>query len=1308
MDTPSRNERDIFLAAAELTAVAREDYLMSACAGDPDLASRVRDLLAAHDISRGPLDAPPPGLGEERTVDRTPPVHLGTQIGPYKLLQQIGEGGMGVVYMAEQLEPVRRRVALKIIKPGMDTRHVVARFEAERQALSLMDHPHIAKALDAGATDSGHPYFVMELVKGQPITKYCDEHQLTPRQRLELFIPVCQAVQHAHQKGIIHRDIKPSNILVAEYDQQVVPKVIDFGVAKAISQPLVDKTLFTGYGQIVGTLEYMSPEQAKLNQLDIDTRSDIYSLGVLLYELLTGTTPFEKQRLRSAAWDEMLRIIREEEPPKPSTRLSESGNSLPSISAQRRTAPAKLTRLVRGDLDWIVMKALDKDRARRYETANGLAADVLRFLNGEAVTAIPPSTTYRLRKFVLKNRRLFLTAAAIAAALLIGTVVATWQAFRATHAQHKAEQASHDQEVQRLQAEANMQLAYQALDKIYLQLVEEELPRYPERLDSYRRVLEDALGFYSQFAAKNAGDPRVKYELAVALARGGKLAALLERRDEALNLLGRAREILEPLWQQDPTQSKYRMTLALVYHELGLSNRKLDKFDAALAALNKATQLVGDPGATGAEPWVGDTFIQVGLTRGSLERQTGRFAEAERSLRQVLETGKSLLEQTHDRKNRHRLAQVATQLGSLLSDQGRHEAAEPFLAQAQELLEPLLTETPDSTFCRRSTALMYLNRGANLSRLNRNPDASALLQRGILIAEELERQFPGNPEYAAILVDLVNNLDATRSGPGNPDPDQLARTLERARRAATAFPDNPEYQLDLAMCLNNHGVNLEDSGQLTEALTVYDEALEVGERLVAKSPQATLYRDLLVRLVANLGDVYAGLGRDEEAEQAFRRAIREAEPLIDSTQQALAYRILQAEMAQRLQKLLRTLQRGDEAEQLAGSVVQQFDAMRSQDPDSLNVQFQLARAHLNHGNILNDLQRYPEALAAFDRAESVITEASRQRELTRQMINVLNLLYANRGDVHRTLENFTESETAYRESIRLLDALAQSEQDDPQRRDDLLRRISHLAELYRRSGRLTEAEPDLVRGIEIGDQLVKDFPRIASFQKQLIELMSYLTAIHLEREELRSATAQASRAWELAESAAGLASDDPQYRDLPLHYTSNALAVAQQANDLTTQHRALNRLLELTPDDPELRNSLAWLLATSPDLTLRDPARAASLAAEAVAKAPDNSDFQGTLGAALYRMGELDMAMPALAEAIRLRGPDDPVSSFNYYYLAMIQWRQGLHQEAKDSFAKAEAMAATLPDDAKRQHAEPLALLRNESLGILGPLTPGD
>ncbi len=444
MTAVEEQARSIFLSAMERAPGEWPAFLEEACAGNADLRANVEQLLRAHE-AMGSIH----GGGGQRpviTIDQQPPERPGTQIGPYKLLQQIGEGGMGVVYMAEQYEPVKRRVALKIIKPGMDTRQVIARFEAERQALSLMDHPNIAKVLDAGTTDSGRPYFVMELVKGQPITQYCDEKHLTPRQRLELLLPVCQAIQHAHQKGIIHRDIKPTNILVAEYDQQPVPKVIDFGVAKATGQTLTEKTMFTGLGQIVGTLEYMSPEQAKLNQLDIDTRSDIYSLGVLLYELLTGSTPFDRKRLQSAAWDEMLRIIREEEPPKPSTRLSDSHDSLPSISAQRHTEPAKLTKLVRGELDWIVMKALEKDRVRRYETATGLAADIQHYLNDEPVIACPPSAAYRLRKFARRNKAALAAATFVAfgvviavAALVASTVVVAQERTNAIQARDKAE-----------------------------------------------------------------------------------------------------------------------------------------------------------------------------------------------------------------------------------------------------------------------------------------------------------------------------------------------------------------------------------------------------------------------------------------------------------------------------------------------------------------------------------------------------------------------------------------------------------------------------------------------------------------------------------------------------------------------------------------------------------------------------------------------------------------------------------------------------------------------------------------------------
>ncbi len=413
--------------------------LDEACGGDRELRDRVSALLRAHIEPGSFLEQPAVAVASASpTIDQPITEKPGTVIGPYKLLQQIGEGGMGVVYMAEQTEPVERRVALKIIKPGMDTRQVIARFEAERQALAMMDHPNIAKVLDAGTTDSGRPYFVMELVKGIPITEYCDEQHLTPKERLELFIPVCQAVQHAHQKGIIHRDLKPSQRAGCALRRPAGAQGDRLRRGQGHQgQKLTEKTMFTQYGQIVGTLEYMSPEQAKLNQLDIDTRSDIYSLGVLLYELLTGCTPFDKQRLRSAAFDEMLRIIREEEPPKPSTRLSTS-DTLPSVAANRKIEPKKLSTLVRGELDWIVMKALEKDRARRYETANGFANDIQRYLNDEAVVACPPSRAYRFRKFARRNKAALATRLVVAAALLLGLVGTTWQMMRATKAERLA------------------------------------------------------------------------------------------------------------------------------------------------------------------------------------------------------------------------------------------------------------------------------------------------------------------------------------------------------------------------------------------------------------------------------------------------------------------------------------------------------------------------------------------------------------------------------------------------------------------------------------------------------------------------------------------------------------------------------------------------------------------------------------------------------------------------------------------------------------------------------------------------------
>ena len=455
------NERDVFINALQKDPSERPAYLDEACAGNPALRRRIDALLKAHDDPDSFLDSPqdvdatsiaslgqdhPSTLADDAVIPTTPPHPSeppspydlpdgptsapaprpitegpGSRIGPYKLLQKIGEGGMGAVYMAEQEKPVRRRVALKIIKPGMDTDQVVARFEAERQALALMDHHNIAKVFDAGATDTGRPYFVMELVNGIPITDYCDRANLSPRERLELFIPVCQAIQHAHQKGVIHRDVKPSNILVTLHDGKPVPKVIDFGIAKAIAQRLTERTMFTQFGAVVGTLEYMSPEQAEMSGMDIDTRTDIYALGVLLYELLTGTTPLQRASLREAAFAEILRRIREEDPPKPSTRISESGENLASIAAHRKTEPVRLARLVRGELDWIVMKSLEKDRTRRYETANGFARDIQRYLDGDPVEACPPSASYKLKKFARKHRAALATVGAFALLLVAAT-----------------------------------------------------------------------------------------------------------------------------------------------------------------------------------------------------------------------------------------------------------------------------------------------------------------------------------------------------------------------------------------------------------------------------------------------------------------------------------------------------------------------------------------------------------------------------------------------------------------------------------------------------------------------------------------------------------------------------------------------------------------------------------------------------------------------------------------------------------------------------------------------------------------------
>ena len=829
MDAEHKDEEAIFKAAFKLKSpTERAAYLKKACGNDANLLARVEALLKAYNEAGNFLESGPPGVDgtlDAGSLSEGP----GTRIGRYKLLELIGEGGFGVVYMAQQEEPIRRRVALKIIKLGMDTKQVIARFEAERQALAMMEHPNIAKVLDAGATDTGRPYFVMELVKGIPITEYCDKNNLDTRQRLELFIDVCKAVQHAHQKGIIHRDIKPTNVMITLRDDGTgVPKIIDFGIAKATQHRLTEKTFFTEYRQLIGTPEYMSPEQAQMGEVDVDTRSDIYSLGVLLYELLTGTTPFEAEELRSAAYDEMLKTIRETEPPKPSTRLNTLGDALSDIAKHRNIQPGQLCKIIRGELDWIVLKTLEKDRTRRYETANELAMDVERHLSHEPVVAGPPSTIYRLRKFVRRNRAL-VTSVAVVLVVLVGGIVAS-TIFAVGQARARAEA---DFEYQR--ASVNFQIARDAVDEM-TQVVEERLANIMGTEQVRRELLQKAQVFYAGFAEQNKDDPAVRKEIALAYHRVGEIHGELGNFSQAREALREAISLLETLKAEFPDEPEYRVELAYCWFGYGYTfiwtHRKHEMVQAQNEQMALWQELVADF-PTVPEYRIGLAEAHTHL--GNSLQMVSRLNEAEMHLKQSL----SVLQELHTDfpempKNLDRLSHSHHWLGAHLLGDGELEEAEEHLREALELREQLLAEDPNDPWHRGCLAYIKLYIGSLLLDQGKAEEAEKEYRESIAIHEKLIEEFPGYVEHRRRLGHTLRPLsDLLRDrGRVQEAEDALREAVFHWEKLVGDHPEVDDFRDSLAGCLVELGNLLRDTGQVEGAEEAYKCAEEIRKEAI--------------------------------------------------------------------------------------------------------------------------------------------------------------------------------------------------------------------------------------------------------------------------------------------------------------------------------------------------------------------------------------------------------------------------------------------------------------------------------------------
>jgi serine/threonine protein kinase len=789
MHKPPLTAKAVFDHALEISSPAeRTAYLEQVCADDPELGQKVASLLRAHEEAGSFMDKPAIPVPATRVVPLTvddqswtcpPPSSegLGARIGLYTLVEQLGEGGMGAVYLAEQEQPIRRQVALKIIKPGMDSAQIVARFEAERQALTMMDHPNIARVFDAGATERGRPYFVMELVKGIPMNRFCDENTLTLRERLHLFATVCEAIQHAHQKGVIHRDIKPTNVLVAVQDGKPVPKVIDFGLAKALHEPLIEHAHVTEYGRVVGTLEYMSPEQADSRDAGVDTRADVYSLGVMLYELLTATTPIEFSTLRDEGLTDVVRRIKEDEPPRPSARVSGLGQRLPTIAAERKTEPASLPKLLRGELDWIVLKALEKDRNRRYETVSGFAKDIQHYLDDEPVEACPPSATYRLGKFARKHRTWLALAGFVVGLLVIGVV---WQKVNNVRL-NRALQSENEARQRAETAAEEEHEGYELADKAIFAVMRSGARLERKEATSLLRTLDRLQGFLREPGiSKKARATAAERHFFV-----GNIYQLTGTYAQAAVRYRTAIQLYEELCVDFPNIVEYRIDLARSNFNLAglFSGRsEAEAFFHRAIVLHEA--LVADfPAQRAYRSDLADDHNNLGVHL----RLRKEPVKAENAFRKAIVQGETLLETSDSPLYRVNLAASYHNLGNVLRDQRKAEASLVAYGKAIELLASLnIPPRADATLLLRDVSW---DRANALDQLGRHAEASQDWQRAISLEKVRIRDY-------LRLFQTVSQMEEKLKAQVIPQAGLLYETARLNARASTAATATGEDSLN--------------------------------------------------------------------------------------------------------------------------------------------------------------------------------------------------------------------------------------------------------------------------------------------------------------------------------------------------------------------------------------------------------------------------------------------------------------------------------------------------------------------------------